>query len=368
MKSGLGLNELAAEITRRSKAKKDFVIRTDNLEMTAPIANTDQPTIPVLRFGDHDVALNNIAHQQMAEYTDIPKKYYDRMLTEAPTLLSRNVNNWLHAAKEPRMIRTLDGKARAFLSDKYRPMENEDLAAAVLPVIRDLNLEVMSAEITERRFYLKVVDPKVIRELAAIGGKFGDGQHKIVRCLSPAITISNSEVGLGALAVLAGVYDSFCSNLATFGERSSRKYHVGAKHELGGDEVYALLSDDTRKKTDAALWGQIRDITKAAFDRAKFDSLCEKISETQTQKIEGDPVKVISLASKRLDMSDNEGAAILRHLIEGGDLSRFGLYNAVTRTAQDDFVDYDRATELERIGARVIELPATEWRELAKAA
>jgi hypothetical protein len=38
--------------------------------------------------------------------------------------------------------------------------------------------------------------------------------------------------------------------------------------------------------------------------------------------------------------------------------------NAVTRTAEDA-ADYDRATELEAAGGRVIELPAADWRALA---
>jgi len=48
-------------------------------------------------------------------------------------------------------------------------------------------------------------------------------------------------------------------------------------------------------------------------------------------------------------------------------LNRFGLFNAVTRAAQD-IESYDRATELERVGAQVIELERSEWRELALAA
>ena len=47
-----------------------------------------------------------------------------------------------------------------------------------------------------------------------------------------------------------------------------------------------------------------------------------------------------------------------------GDLSVWGLANAVTRTAED-VADYDRATELEATGGRVIELPRADWRAIA---
>ena len=58
---------------------------------------------------------------------------------------------------------------------------------------------------------------------------------------------------------------------------------------------------------------------------------------------------------------------MLRYLIEGGDLSQFGLHNAVTRMSQD-VEDYDRASDLERVGGKIIELSATEWKTIAEAA
>jgi hypothetical protein len=54
------------------------------------------------------------------------------------------------------------------------------------------------------------------------------------------------------------------------------------------------------------------------------------------------------------------------HLITGGDLSRYALINAVTRTAED-VPSYDRATELETLGYRLMELPQREWSAIANA-
>jgi hypothetical protein len=58
---------------------------------------------------------------------------------------------------------------------------------------------------------------------------------------------------------------------------------------------------------------------------------------------------------------------VLRDLIEGGELSGYGLVNAVTHYSQQ-VEDYDRATELEALGGRLIELPVGEWISLAQAA
>jgi hypothetical protein len=359
MKTGKTLLQLAAEIERRAAAKRDYIVDTSKVIVEPGDTGIE------LHFGDRRVEVNTLAHRQIAEVAGIPAKYYDRMLAEDPGLLANNVQTWFRRYPAKQMVRTLDGTARAVLSDKYRPLENEDLAMAVLPVLQDLDLDIMSSEITDRRLYLKAVDKKVSRELAKAGAAYGDGGHTIVRVAAPAITISNSEVGQGALSVLVGYYDSFCSNLATFGERSSRKYHVGKRTDIG-DEVYALLSDQSRKLNDAALWSSITDVVRNAFDKVQFNALIDKVEGTQADKIE-DAVQVVQLTSKRWGLNETEGKGILKHLIEGASLTRFGLLNAITRQAQD-VEDYDRATELERLGGEIIELPQNEWKVLAAAA
>jgi hypothetical protein len=369
MKSGRTLTELAQEIERRANGKQDLVASTGNLQVLTA-AESGQKDMQLSIAGDRMVAINGIAHQQVAGHTEIPKAYYDRMLKDEPGLLANNVNTWFRKYPTHRMVRTLDGTARAFLSDKFAPdMENEDLAEAVLPVLLDMNLAIMSCEITDRRLYIKAVDKKVERELAKTGARFGDGGHTIVRVNSPAITISNSEVGMGALSIQGGVYDQFCSNLASFGERSMRRAHLGQKQNIAEGELYAMLSDKSKRLNNAALWSTVRDVVRGVFDRAKFDALVDKIEGTQADRIspEADIVKVVEVSRRKLDLTEGEGKGLLRHLAEGGDLSRFGLYNAITRMSQD-VQDYDRATELERIGAKVIELPKAEWKLLAEAA
>ena len=364
MKTGRDLVSLATEIERRKLAKKDYLVPTSLMHMT-----DEAGTGLTLWAGETPLGVNDTAHAQIAEYCGIPPKYYQRMKAEAPGVLAINVNQWIDAKKENKMVRTLDGSARALLSDGYRRLENEDFAEAVLPVLASLDLDIMSCEITDRRLYIKAVDPSVTRELRAHGASFGDGGHTIVkmRTAQPAITISNSEIGEGRLSVLGGLYDSFCSNLASFGERSMKKTHLGKRHELAEDTLFELLSDETKRKTDEALWLQVRDTVKAIFDRVKFDALVDKVEGTIADRIEGDPVKVVEVASKKFGATKEQGQSVLKHLIEGGSLSRFGLYNAFTRMSQD-VENYDEATRLENVGGKIIELPSTEWNALSKAA
>jgi hypothetical protein len=73
---------------------------------------------------------------------------------------------------------------------------------------------------------------------------------------------------------------------------------------------------------------------------------------------------VEATARRRLTLTDDEKSSVLGHLILGGDVSAWGLANAVTRTAED-LADYDRAIELEAAGGRVIEKGPSVWKALA---
>lgn len=359
MKTGRNLTDLAAEIERRANAKRDLL---------APVTKLRLDDHAVLRVGaGKRFGINKLAHAQLASYTSIPKQYYDRMLTANPALLADNVNNWLNHseyAKDTRMVRTLDGNVRAFLSDRYRPLENEDLAEAALPVLLDMDLWIVSCEITDLRLYIKAVDRNIHKDVPT-GKKMGDSSHQFFDTVSPAIIISNSEVGAGRLSIETGVYTRACTNMAMIGA-NFKKHHLGAKAELLGEDVQHLLSDNTKRLTDQAVWAQVRDVIKSAFDETKFAAVTAKLTGATEDKIETDVVEVVNKFAKRSALTEEVGGSILRRLIEGGDLTRYGLHAAVTRASQD-VEDYDAATEMERLGGQVIEMPKQAWRELLAA-
>lgn len=361
MKTGKTLMDLAAEITRQAEAKRDFVASTENITMR--VIDGAKLTLGGIETFD----INGLGHDQIGNHTGIPAKYYDRMLAESPALLATNVNEWFSKYPAKRMVRTLDGRVRAFLSDGYRPLENADLAEAILPILADLRLEVMSCEITERRLYIKAVDERIKRDIPT-GRAMGDGSHVFFDTVSPALVISNSEVGSGALSVESGVYTKVCTNLATISENSMKRRHVGARHALAdGEAVRHLLTDETKRATDKAIWMQVQDVVRGAFNEARFEATTNKLAGAAAAKIEGDVIKTVELAAKHFLIGGDEQKSVLKHLIAGGDLTAYGLSAAITRTAQD-LPDYDRASEFERIGWDVIELPANDWRRIAEAA
>jgi hypothetical protein len=128
-------------------------------------------------------------------------RFLERLHIVGATKGVDNVDTWLHHEPELRMVRTLDGQARAFLSDRYRRLDNYDLREHVLPMLQRLpDARFESTELTPTRLYLKVVTPRVQIEIQP-----GD-------IVQAGVVISNSEVGQGTLSVQPLVYRLICRN------------------------------------------------------------------------------------------------------------------------------------------------------------
>jgi hypothetical protein len=112
---------------------------------------------------------------------------------------------------------------------------------------------------------------------------------------------------------------------------------------------------------------QIVDVVRGMGDAEVFDRIVQKMRDATEQKIAGKPHKAVEVLAQRVKLSEEETSGVLNHLLLAGDLSRYGMMNAVTRYSQD--VDsYDRATELEQLGNTVLSLPNAAWRDIAEAA
>ena len=76
---------------------------------------------------------------------------------------------------------------------------------------------------------------------------------------------------------------------------------------------------------------------------------------------------LIQLTGKEFGITEDERGGVLQHLIEGKDLSLYGLSNAVTRYAQD-VESYDRSTELEGVGYKILTMHPRIWKHINQAA
>jgi hypothetical protein len=347
------IGQLAAEIQRLQATKQDYVVDTRRMSFTTPDA------VSLLTFDAEDGGtaggpVNEFAHRQLREWAGIPAKYYDRLRADAPALLDTNVRHWLYdeeRERHVRMVRMLEGRVRAFLSNRYRRLDNFDLMEkAVGPELaKHEGLTFHVASMTPDRFYLRAVLPRLQASI-----RVGDE-------VQAGVQIRNSEVGDGKLEVAPFVWRLVCLNGMVRADMSLGRYHVGREAE----DTLAIYRDDTLAADDAAYWLKVRDAVGAALSDVTFGRIVAQMQAAATGERVADPVAATEKLAKQHDLTETEGGSVLTFLAAGGDLSQWGVANAVTAAAKQAD-SFDRQEELERLGGELVALPAGEWSKIAR--
>jgi len=368
MKKGVDLESLAKKLEATKRSSVDFVVPTTKISM-----NNDSSLN--FKVGDdyHVAKMTDHAHTQVAQWAKIPTRYYSRMQDTQPELLANNVNTWLHAnQKAGRMIRAInqslgnnvvsirpessDLKVRAFLSNRYRRIDNWAIADTTLSTLSEINdkaglkATVASSELTESSMYIKIVFEALQREI-----KVGDA----VRF---GLIVRNSEIGLGR-AVVAGFTERLVCTNGMVMQSNFCKTHLGIAIDEQ-DEALGYYSDETLAAEDRAVQMKLRDAIKGILSQDNIDEMAFTMMAATTSEELRNPKKAVEEVGQKLGMNESEQDSILYHLARDGDLTKWGLANAVTRTAED-LPSYDRATEFEGFGFNVLKLSDREWNRLA---
>jgi hypothetical protein len=333
--------------------------KVDLLADTRSMSFSDDSTTALLVDLDEDTQvfeLNDHALGQLSTDVGIPKRYFDRMRGDAPDLYRTNVHHWFGNEPNRRMVRGRrndDGTqtGRAFLSDRYRRLDNIEIAKTLLPEFENLGTEVKfhNAAVTDTSFYLRATFPGFERAV-----KVGDP-------VTWGVQIKNSEVGAGTLSISGFVLRLICTNgMVSTSELNAR--HVGRR--LDGEGIF---TDETLAADDSAFWLAARDTLKAAISETRFEEIVATLRDTTETERMIRPVEASKVLGKTFELTEHETEEVLRHLFTANDLTQWGALNAITRTAQD--VDsFDRQAELETIGWNVANMTTREWAKVAAAA
>jgi hypothetical protein len=369
MKTGLNLQQLAAELDRQNQAKQDFVVDEREVTLLPGVegeSEVSRPSIHLPNGNDYTIKRDAVARRQIGDHLKIPAKFWDHLEDGHQPLLAHTVNTLFRERGDQTrnmMVRAFDfgdGEsriARAFLSDRYLRRDNAQVAEAALKVLKEVpDVRIPSAQITDRYMHITAIAPKV------------QGEVKVGDVVQAGLRIRNSEVGWGALSVEPILYRLWCDNGCTTGEvtRVFRIVHSGP--QIDSDETLRVLSNETLQKDDEAFFAKLADVMRAAVDETIFnDALVQMRLAAESKKMEK-PKEAMEELAKTFQIGEGESDSILGHLIEGGDLTAYGALNAVTRTAHD-VESYDRAMELEEVGGKILAMAGTpKWDRIATAA
>lgn len=343
MLKGLELPELVERVNQAHAAKRDFACVTSAVQM---FGRSDcEPMITGL--AERPMMLNVTAQRQLAEWMNMGFRYWQQCWSEAPALLAANVNHWFQERDERRLFRAFDyqddaPRLRAFLSDRYQRADNIDLLQTVAPVLGSIpGLRWEASYLTDDRLYLKVFNPG-----ATIQPKVGD-------VLMTGLMIRNEETGLGSTLVVPMSLRLTCLNGAVHNEYGSRIVHVKRAGQYAGAED--CWSDTTKAITDAAIQAQIKDTVLNILQGQWAKRVEEQMAKAMGVRL-SNPVKDAEKLLTNLELPKADQELVISQFFGEGDASMYGLFNAVTRVAHASIDDFERSTELETLGGKLLSM------------
>jgi hypothetical protein len=284
--------------------------------------------------------MTDYAFEQLATRCDIPVRYAKKMRDAgAMPLMVSNFSAWMDDGSS-RMVRTYDGRIRAVLSDRYRAVDNYDVALVVADEILKLQrgVQFYGADVSDTLLHLRFIDRG--DPLVLDGETFFAGLY-----------VRNSEVGNGALLAQPTIYRQVCMNGMVVPQHF-RQVHLG---ERLGSGIY---SPETRRAEAKAVLLKVRDITKDVLNSRKvFQDFIDEIKRTKGVVVEH-PAEAIGNLSTEFGLIEAERDAILNRLIADPQIpndlrnTQFGIVQAITAVA-NSIENPDRAIELQTIGGTV---------------
>ncbi len=311
----------------------------------------DGPTgLTSFRLTDHALG-------QVSTDTGIPKRYFDRMKVDAPELFRTNIHHWLYNEPKARMVRGMtnpDGEmmtGRAWMSDKFRRLDNMEIARTLLPEFENLGMpvEFHQAAITENKLHVRALFPQLERDVKAVGDTVRWG-----------VSITNSEIGSGSLTISSFVLRLACTN-GMVADRVLNARHIGKREDVG------ILSNEALAADDVAFWLAARDELRALCTEAAFQTVVDRLEGLSEQRVVS-PVAATRTVASEYGLTDDEQEAVMLMFASGNQNAGFGqwgMLNAVTAVAKT-IESFDRQAELEGIGWQIAQMPERAWVRVAE--
>ena len=334
------LNDFMAGLAEIEREKNDYVVPSTKMSMSNP--NT------LSLSGANEYKLNNVSHMQLASKLDIPKKYYDK-ISGIEGLREHNVNTLLSKVDSNYTVRTVNNTARAILSDRYLPVDNYLVMKEVMPIFMGFpGAEIRSATLTDKRMYMQIVFPHTTKDIVP-----GDA-------VQYGLTLTNSEVGLGAVKVESTIWRLVCSN-GMIGQSIVNRKHVGRR--IAEDDNMEMYRKETVQADLKSFTMKLSDIVAYSLQIAQVEALYAPLKTAAGVKVEK-PEETIQNITKRYGLKDHESQHILRNMLSENNWSKYGIINGVTNAAHIT-ESADRQYDLERIGNDILDLPASQWEVLS---
>ena len=373
------LQNLLLKVQDQASRTADYLAPTHDLQKIT--SDNGRPQVVIEQRGGEPTKIfdiNDVAFTQIAGHAEIDARTARRLQSEYSPEFDALINAIWQKKPAVRMLRThaaemaagdytgaavSDGLLRAFVSDKFKTFDNVNLMEAALPQLMDSPLQVVTADVTDKRLYLRLRSLTQTGTGASVGDIMANG-----------IGLQNSEVGAGSVSVYQIAWTLACLNgMQT--QNKTRSSHITSARD---SDDWGLLSDAAKDADNHALELKIRDLVGVYSSRDAFDQVIEQMKQAAADVIDGVAVEktaVVENLGKVMQLTKKETSSVLDGLLntigqagyeQGQPISRATLVNAVTAVANKADADDVDAWQLR--GGQVLNMKAADWNRVAAVA
>lgn len=301
--------------------------------------------------GAFQEALHRHALMQVADRADVPEKFISRMLGKpyGGHLIVENFNTIFREEKAARfLVRSADQEVRGVLSDTYRRMDSRPILETFAAACKELGAVPIEGIGGDLRFAVKALIPKVY-----VAGT----KHGAEEVFSFGVSLSNSDVGCGALSLQFFLWRIWCSNTATK-EDSLRQVHLGKR--LADNITY---SQETYNADTETMRLAVRDHVRLVLAEPRIEEAVAMITKALDSAIvpktffeRGGELETLKLTKGEIEKTReafNDGGVEV--LPRGSNAARMSQAVAWIAQAADTG---ERRLELERVACQIMEKAA----------
>lgn len=253
--------------------------------------------------------------------------------------INENVNRLLQRRKDSRLVRTIDGSARGFLSDRFLALDNDVVFGKIEGRLAgNTEFNFLKSHVGHNSASVKMISVEKFLDLGARSIHFG-------------FMIENSEIGRGFCRFVTFLCDSFCKNGILFGKRevaSVKFMHKGAQLSGLGRVKLGL---DSEKLT--LVGEELDNAMQEACTIIPSQGLKDKLIFSYEKQIEGDMRRATEELVKRFSIPIS-AEVISMNMEPDANKSIYSLQGAITHYAKSAET-YEERLRLEEIAGSMIE-------------
>ena len=325
-------NEILSKVTDYQKHSEDFVVKSKEIKMEEG----------KIVYGGKSYSLTETARSQLANWVGMEDRYYHKLVgrKDGLPLLDTNVNYWLERAERAYTLRTYDdGRPiiRAVMSDRYKVIPNSMIVGKILGHFEEMgdSYHLLKGYISPDKLNLIYLSDK---SLFYVGEDKTD-EHKL------GVSVSNSEVGMGAFSLGTYVYRLVCSNgaIASIGGDTDRWIHMGGRK---AEKIYA--QDGTYRTEIGVIETIIDERLKKTVNFDNADKLITNLRRLKSVVVEDGRKKLfLDSLTSYFNLGEAEKEMIEVELKKKGE-TYYDYLQAITAVSKK--LDGTKSLQIEKVG------------------